>query len=300
MSGTANLSDSRGVEGLLRCLSGLPRTIDRAIAEAQSEAMPRIARFELALEEAREEVRDAEHALEDSDDDDARWQEDRLEEARARLSRIESAGDDLFDALGRYRAAASALSRLERETLALARRFIEGRLEALAAYEALRPGGQRPGAAGAREPPPAPGPAAAPGIRAPLAAALPPLPDGYAWIPIADIPPEPNLKWNEGQANRVETGLSTFAEELLPRLREGDLDSGDLLEFDRENGREVDGLLRPDSLANTRDMFFGSEPIAVSLLPGGRLDVTNGCHRIETARGLGWTHIPARLVRRSR
>lgn len=298
MAGPANLGDSRVVEELLRCLYALPGIVDRALAEAETEAAPRIARFERALDAAHDEVREAERALDAAEDEDARWQEDRLEEARAHLSRMEAAGDDLLSALSDYRSAASDLSSLDREALTPARDFLEGRLQALADYEALRPDG-RPSAGAREQAAPALSEAAAPAVVAPLAAALPPLPGGYAWIPIAGLPSEPELEWGAGRAT-IEQGLRTFAAELLPRLRDGLLSRDDLVEFDRANGRDEGGLVYPDSLANVRDMFFGSEPVAVSPLPGGSFDVTNGRHRIEAARALGWTHLPARLIGPSR
>src|SRR4051812_34366878 len=109
MAEQANLGDSRVLEGLLHSLRGLPRMIDRALANAEAEATPRMARFELALHAAREEVRAAERALEVADDEEGRWHEDTLEDARDRLRRIEAAADDLADALGDYRGAARNL-----------------------------------------------------------------------------------------------------------------------------------------------------------------------------------------------
>lgn len=301
MADSANLGDGQVVEELLRCLSGLPRTMNRAIAEAEAEAMPRIARFERALEEAHDEVRNAEHALEDSDDDEARWQEDRLEEARARLSYMESAGDDLLAALGHYRSAAAELSRLDREILAPAQGFLDGRLQALAEYAGATPGAATRAVSGTQAASAPRARAAAPAIVAALASSLPLLPEGYAWIQIEKLPASQRADWSRGMPRAaVEQGLATFAADFLPRLRGGFPAREDLVEFDRANGRDNGGLVHPESLENVREMFFGANPVAVSPLPRGTYDIEKGHRRIEVARELGWTHIPARLLSRSR
>lgn len=275
--------------------------MNRATAEAEAEAMPRIARFEHALEAAHDEVREAERALDDSEDDEARWREDRLEEARARLSYMESAGDDLVAALSNYRSAAAELSRLEREILAPAREFLDGRLQALAEYGGASPRAAPAAPSGAQAESAHRGRAAAPAVIAALASSLPLLPEGFAWIPIEKLPAARRADWSRDTSRAaVEQGLLTFAADFLPRLRGGFPLREELVEFDRANGRDNGGLVHPESLENVREMFFGSDPVAVSSLPGGTYDISKGHRRIEAARELGWTHIPARLLGRSR
>ncbi len=94
----------------------------------------------------------------------------------------------------------------------------------------------------------------------------------------------------------MEAGLRAFAQDLLPRMRAGTATRDELAALDRADGRDTGGLIRPDNLANLHDVFFGSDPIAVSPLSTGSYDISSGRHRIEIARALGWTHIPARLL----
>jgi hypothetical protein len=89
--------------------------------------------------------------------------------------------------------------------------------------------------------------------------------------------------------------MRAFAEDLAPRLS-GGASRDDLAAFDRAHGRDRGGIVQPDSLANLFDVFFGSDPIAVSPGTDGVFSLSSGRHRTEIARRLGWTHVPGRIL----
>lgn len=138
MDAQADLADTAPLERLLGTLERLPRVIEEVIADAAADGERRMARFAAVLEAARDDVRAAERALENADDDDARHCEDRLEDLRARLRRLEDADEDARVALGHYNSARRELSDVQKVELAGGRRFIVERLEAVRAYEAFR------------------------------------------------------------------------------------------------------------------------------------------------------------------
>lgn len=84
--------------------------------------------------------------------------------------------------------------------------------------------------------------------------------------------------------------VSTWADVVEPAVRDGH----DRSYFEaRDAERGASGWRQT---ANVYDMFLGSDPIALSRRPDGKLDPQSGRHRIEIARELGLTHLPARLL----
>ena len=60
----------------------------------------------------------------------------------------------------------------------------------------------------------------------------------------------------------------------------------------RDEARGATGFRRT---AGVYDMFLGDDRLVFSRRPDGTLDVTNGRHRIDVARGLGITHLPGEI-----
>ena len=295
VSGQADLTDGRLLERLLGAFQTLPRIVDRALIEAETDATPRMARFAAAVDDARDELRSAERAAEDADEDDASMWEDHVEEARVRLARLEAAADDLRSALGDYRSAARELRGLDRETLAAGRDFLSGRLKALKEYDGLRLASEAGTAGNLNSSVDGAPPSSAPD--------LPQLPAGFSWVPIDRIisRDEPEaLQWTKIELSVMEAGMRAFSTDLIPLLRKGKASRNDLAEFDSEHGRDGHGPVKADSLANLHDVFFGSDSIAATLTADGFYDLSSGRHRAQVARQLGWTHIPARLLGQGR
>lgn len=66
----------------------------------------------------------------------------------------------------------------------------------------------------------------------------------------------------------------------------------DFARLDNEAGRYL-GYRR---LGGVYDMFLGDEPIHFERRADGSLNVTHGRHRVDTAKRLGITHLPGRLL----
>jgi hypothetical protein len=304
MDTQAELLDDGPLQALAQTMAGLPKMLARALDCTENDAGPRLRRLERAIDEARWQVQRAEAALESVDYEDGEGDYDAaaayLEAARAHLARLEAGAQRVEEALTRYRSAALDLRETERRTMTQAHSFLLERLTALRAYDAVRlEGGGRsaPQAASTTS-------VAEEDTRTPVGRDLynTPLPAGFEWVPIAEIhthPTDPLLAWKSaGEAERMRIGLQTFARDLSPLLRSSaHVDPDLLLAFDREHGRQGTGVVRPDSLSNIFEVFLRSDPIAVS--PDGDRGYTfsNGRHRTEIARGLGWTHVPAKVLK---
>jgi hypothetical protein len=123
-----------------------------------------------------------------------------------------------------------------------------------------------------------------------------PLPSGFQWVPLDRLDLSDNL-WPEETFRKVSEddvrrGFGTLVRDLLPYLSQHPNANGSTF-------AEVDGYT-PEGFPKRRqkafETFFGSEPI---VLDGPRVDgtysVTNGRHRIDVARTLGWKAIPAKV-----
>lgn len=98
--------------------------------------------------------------------------------------------------------------------------------------------------------------------------------------------------YGKGDATRADYrwAVETWANQVEPEVQNG----ADRSFFEtRDTERGAVGLRQT---ANVYDLFLGSDPVALSRRPDGTLDPQSGRHRIEVARELGLTHLPARLL----
>jgi len=118
---------------------------------------------------------------------------------------------------------------------------------------------------------------------------------GLAQVPLdqVDFSDNPILDgFGKGGATRGDYrwAVSTWADVVEPAVRDG----ADRSYFEARDAER--GATGWRQTANVYDVFLGSDPIAVSCRPDGSLDPQSGRHRIEVARELGITHLPARLL----
>ena len=124
------------------------------------------------------------------------------------------------------------------------------------------------------------------------------LPNDVVWIQLADISRaddlRPDERFHKVSEPDVRKGFSILETEILPALeRDPTVSAAYFAEVDRVKNRVY-------SVGAQRvfEAFFGTESIVVT--PGrnvGKLGVTNGRHRIHVARQLGWSAVPARLIK---
>ncbi len=293
MGSQADLRDSRVLERLLEVLDRLARPLEEVASEAKRDAGPRMRRLEEAIGSGRDRVDAAERALAVADEESFGSCEDGVEEARAQLRELEEAADDVREAAGRYRTASRDLRAMQRQELPAASKFLREQIDAVHAYTSFHVRSGEVGRGLAR------GGMSDSDAAAHIATpALPPLPSGYQWIPLNRIiiPDEDRLEFKKVDRNVIETGMQAFSRDILPSLNHAGFSRDYLASLDQAVGRCNGGIVHSESLANLYDIFFGSDPIAASPTTSGTLDLSSGRHRAAVARGLGWTHVPGRML----
>lgn len=123
------------------------------------------------------------------------------------------------------------------------------------------------------------------------------LPPGFQWVRVDDISKaddlRPEERFSKVTAEEVESGFRILKQEVLPALQVDPARSADFFrQCDSESNRVyANGALR------VYEAFFGESHIALTHHPvEGTIGVTNGRHRIQVARRLGWTSVPARFI----
>lgn len=221
----------------------------------------------------------------------------KLEEAEDSLRRIHYLRKLLADQQQDYQRQADKLTRLTTEESSKARHFLKESLDQLQAYIAVQ----------------GPGSLSSPGIPAGSASpATPvaetsagaekisltdfPLPSGYRWVSLAEIDQKEipaDIKFEKISSERMEAGLHTLKDEVLPALKEDTMRDGWYFEKqDRKAGRQYQ-----DGQQRVYDAFFGQDHIRLERWEGeSHYGITNGRHRILLARELGWSAIPAKTI----
>jgi hypothetical protein len=161
-----------------------------------------------------------------------------------------------------------------------------------AAGGGLRLGGPGPAPSGS---PGAGGAAGAPGPGG-LAAAL--ATQGLELVDVdrPDCSDNPIRAWDKGGASITDYrwAVETWETHVAGMVAAGSTHD-DLEALDRQSG--ATGFRR---LAGVWDFFLGSEPITLDEDASGTQRVVSGRHRLEAARQLGVTHLPARVHRAGR
>ncbi len=138
------------------------------------------------------------------------------------------------------------------------------------------------------------------------ASELPPLPNGFEWLPIDRITDREMPGSNDPPKGvpelQVRLGVERLWKEVLPlvggtpdEMRER------CRKFDNENNRiDRRGFVHKESVLAVWDAFFNtgaSNQIRADMVgASGRISITNGRHRIKVAKELGWRFIPAQVI----
>lgn len=294
------------------------RDLDDALARFAAQALqvpdavaPEIKKRVMALEERRyeaaREVRYWEERYgEAEDDEDTNYIARRLEEAESELRNIECWQRRVEESLSAHQSAMASLKRLATDHTTKARTFLFQKEAELQAYLAAQPSHESPVSAGASTA--QPDVMVSPSTRTANDAASVdnlPLPKGFRWVPLEEIDQSrlPGRKdFPEGSYGEFRHRLNLLRRKVLPVLKsKAHADRDHYHELDRRSGRVRQGLVHPDSLGRTYELFFGEDHIHLDRRVGDpRFDVTNGGHRIKVAKDLGWPAVPALAVETER
>lgn len=130
---------------------------------------------------------------------------------------------------------------------------------------------------------------------------LPLLPGGLLWVPLTNLDwdeiPE-TLAFEKARRDQIEGMMQRFASKIVPLLMDPrSVTREELIQLDRVLG--VGGEIS-ETLEFAWDCLIGGNDVIVVNRPhpltGALYRFTSGRHRAVVARGLGWTHIPARVM----
>ena len=111
-----------------------------------------------------------------------------------------------------------------------------------------------------------------------------------AEIPDEQIGPLSKDDFHKYSYDEMLAGALRFDREVRPAIETGS--ERDYFQAkDREAGSEYE-----HGLERLYDVFYGSEPIRLTKLKNGRLEITNGRHRLFVAKQAGIRTIPASLA----
>ena len=123
------------------------------------------------------------------------------------------------------------------------------------------------------------------------------LPPGFRWVLLGHISRRDDLRHDEGfskvSEHDMRRAFGTLRRQVLPYLDNHPEANG--LTFLELDGYTTEGTLKPRQ--KTYDVFFGEGAIVLDgPYSNGTFSVTNGRHRIQVARDLGWSAVPVRVI----
>ncbi len=125
-------------------------------------------------------------------------------------------------------------------------------------------------------------------------------PRGFALVPLSAIADDGGITSiddfadnpNKHPVRELRWAVNALDEVVLPAMQRKD---NPLDYLERRDAEE--GLMGARSYAQTyRGFFGGDDAVALSPLPNGTFDVTNGYHRIFLLREAYADHVPARII----
>lgn len=300
--GQAELHSVEPLLDLAGTIDQLSASVSRELEETESELLPRLRRLERAQQYAWQMVREAERAVQEAEEDDARRAaEERLERAQEYARRLDDAMDDVRRALAHYKSAATDLSAARRGAFAHAASQLRTIVDHARDYAAIGLGGDAASGLSHASVDAAQSTQPDGGL---TAISLPP---GFEWVPIENLSADSFVSFDKEPAKggierqTIEQGIGAFYGKLVPLLRSNPhLSRDELAKMDKEAGTDwTPSGIHPESLANLGDIFlFGSDTIAAWRDPNGQHKLHSGRHRTTIVRDLGFTHIPAKMERR--
>jgi hypothetical protein len=254
-----------------------------------------------------DELAAARHAVEALDEEDHGWPEwQRLEAAQEAVQEFREVASECHDARRRFEAAVAELAERGAALAAAALVGIEAKIEAADGYLGIHV----PAASGNAG-------LTAGGSSASAASAVPPqataaderfgrLPEGFAWVSLADLPEEDFVtdpdQFKKATRADMLRGIALLRDQILPMVNANPaLNRDDFARLDQQRGTEwtAEGFVHPNSLTKVWDAFLNprreSQVVVVGRMPDGSYDVIDGRHRLGVARELGMTAMPCKL-----
>jgi hypothetical protein len=272
-------------------LGALPGPLWRAesassmLVDRQGRLRARVSELEAAAAEAESE-----------EDGDGSAYRAAAAEAREEIAHLRALGQALASARAEYQRESRALQQMGEENASQARQFLSGVQEDLQAYLAkeLEPGGTG-GSIGINSAVATPLIGGDVESLSPTRASAPeparfPLPSGFSWLSLDQIESTDDLTWQKISNEEMKQGFQRLQTDVLTTFQMFGTSAG--RDWFRTED-QVKGRTYENGAERVFDAFFGDEPIAISRTHDGALfSITNGRHRIATARELGWSAVP--------
>ena len=295
-----------GVESFLAASRAQVSTLLDWVTEREHEAQRNISQAEDRLSQAQDGLNDCASSSYDDEEeappDCSSWEEQvsesqrELYEASERLDEMRRVGDQMRGAAEDFLHSARELDGVSAERMRLARLYLQAKTRELHSYLAVGHSAA-PAIAPARKQPDSIGTESGrPG------GAIGGTPQrsrfsekGIVSINVADIPDDEigSLSvrdFHKYSYDEMLEGARRFDLEVRPAVEAG---SGRdyFQQKDREAGADYE-----HGLERLYDAYFGSEPIRVTKLKGGRMEVTNGRHRLFVAKQAGIRTVHVSMV----
>ena len=304
----SNGADVRSLQALTELESVLGKFATQAVqslADMRAEFRRKQAALDRREEESRQEVIRCEQALQstEEDGDEAESASSELEDAEHRLANIRFWQTQLKEHSSDFQNQANRFERLIDQTVRRSRHFLQAKIEELRTYHAiqLEPGNGPPSSSALAATSSIPAGHKSFSTATPQCLADFCLPDGFVWVPLAEIDLENELKGIRSEADYAKVpygtmreGLNRLRAEVLPRLHQ-DV-NGSTSDYFRELDKAT-GQGYEQGLQRVHDAFFGKHDFVylVRRRDSERFEITNGRHRIKLAQDMGWDAIPAQV-----
>jgi len=295
-----------GAEEFLAAARAQVSTVLDWITEREHEAQRNISQAEDRLGWAQDGLSDCANASYDDEDEDppdcSSWEgqvsdsQRELDEALEHLNEVRRAADQVRSAAEDFLHSARQLDGVSRERMRLARLYLQAKTRELHSYRAVSHPAAPPSTA-ARARPAVTSVSSVAGVGAAAAdAGISRFCErGFVAINVAEIPDEEIGSLSADDFHKYPheemlMGARRFDLEVRPAAEAG---SGRdyFQQKDRESGADYE-----HGLERLYDSYYGSEPIRVTKLKSGRLEVTNGRHRLFVAKEAGIRTVPVSLV----
>ncbi|WP_209428304.1 hypothetical protein [Pararhodobacter sp. SW119] len=283
-------------------------------AAAEFEEMRRMISQEVAQSRATLEDREAtltvaiENLRNGSDDESKQFEQDAVDEAQIEVRKARQQLRSVEDAASQFLKVLNTETQSLSDAFAAGQAFLCERITAGGQYRAITiPGESSLAAPAAKSAAPAPRSNSAEHTSSDRSfqssSRLPPLPRKMQWVPINEIDEAllPNdLEFKKAPHAEMKAMMQVFRDSVLPALDENPSLTAD--DFAASRAEERDSMSTTPRFAYECMLgSFGTSDVIV--LDGqrekeiGKMGITSGRHRILIAKELGWSHVPARVLR---
>ena len=295
-----------GVEAFLVAARAQISTVLDWVTEREHEAQRNISQAEDRMAWAQDGLSDCANSSYDDEEEDppdcSSWEEQisdtqrELDEAAKRLEEVRRIADQVRGAAEDFLHSARELGGVSDERMRLARLYLQAKTRELHSYLAVNHSAAPTSATTWGQPAATPitslsstGPTTAGSDRSRFAE------KGIVAINVADIPdgeigPLSVSDFRKYSYDEMLEGARRFDSDVRPAVEAG---SGRdyFQQKDREAGSDYE-----HGLERLYDAYYGSEPIRVTRLKSGRMEVTNGRHRLFVAKQAGIPTVPASMA----